>query len=70
MDVLIMTALAVTCCLCTRVWLDYYGYIGKPVGNITMGAVIAIAIVMVIGYAIMAMALDMVSLRMLYAAGS
>lgn len=69
MDVIIMTGIAVLSCMISYAYLDYYGYVGRTTGNVSIGLVIMTAVIMLVGYCVMSIMLDMVSLRLLYGAG-
>lgn len=69
MDIVIMVGIAMLCCMISYAYLDYYGYVGRLVGNVSIGLVIMTAAIMLVGYCIMSIVLDMTSLRLLYAAG-
>lgn len=69
MDILIMAGIAMLCCMISYAYLDYYGHVGRTTGNVSIGLVIMTASIMIIGYCIMSIVLDMISLRLLYVAG-
>lgn len=68
-DILIMGITAALCCAGSYIWLDYYGFNNREAGRIAIELVIMTAVVMFVIYCLMVVMLDMVSLRMLYAAG-
>ena len=69
MDVVIMAGIAMLCCMISYTYLDYYGYVGRTTGNVSIGLVIMTAAIMLVGYCVMSIVLDMTSLRLLYGAG-
>lgn len=68
-DIVIMGLAALACCAMAYMWLDYHGLVGRTTGRVAIELVVVTAVAMFMAYCLMSVALDMVSLRMLYAAG-